>query len=150
MRFNLWIPVVLCALACDGEGTETDTDALNDTDNPAGLALAGTWTDGLSTHTITDQQWTIDAGVYGISDFQITQFDNDAAFLIAQNASDNSYFADQWSRFEWLTIDDQLYYCQILFDGADEQAALDAGPADASDPSTAGCGAFAWSPLTSQ
>ena len=53
-----------------------------------------------------------------------------------------------FSRFEWVRVGDQLYFCESPFDAATEAAALSAARPDRSDPASTGCGTFAWSPLT--
>lgn len=106
-----------------------------------GLEIVGNYDDGFTAHEITDDTWTI-----GDEVFHIVEFDNEAGFLIANNDDDNEYFPGLWSRFEWTQSDGTLYYCQPVYDGEDEAAALD-GAADPDDLEM-GCGGFAWSALT--
>lgn len=128
--------ITLLGLAACANGT----DALT-------LDIAGTWEDqfGIS-HVITADSWE-QASASGSQTFEILDFDNTADWAIAQNGADNEYSAELYSRFEWTESGSAVHYCQVLFDGATEDDARDAGPADASDL-TAGCGGFAWSELT--
>ena len=106
------------------------------------LAIIGDYTDDFGgTHTVTETTWTMGFGV-----FNITQFDNDGQWLIAQNDSENEFSPDLWSRFDWTEDGADLYFCQTTFDSATEQDAVDAPAADSADLD-AGCGGFAWSQL---
>ena len=104
------------------------------------LAITGTYMSEFgATQTITETEWTVD---YGSPDtYAITVFDNDERFVVAENGAMNSYNAGLWSRFDWALDGDDLFYCQTVFDGMSEDEALDAQPADTSDPATGGCGA---------
>lgn len=107
------------------------------------LALIGDWVDDFGgTHAITAATWTMGASV-----FAITQFDNDTSWLVAQNDADNEFSPDLWSRMDWSAGGADFWFCQTVFDGADEAAALGATPADSADL-TAGCGGFSWSMLS--
>jgi hypothetical protein len=141
------ISTLLCSclslVACtDDAGTEAgETGETGETGEPALLEIAGSYTDEYGDmHTITEDTWTNAAG-----SFAIAEFDNAAAYLLAQNAASNAYFPDLWSRFDWTWDADALYYCQSVFDGATIDDAR-AGSADAGDL-MAGCGGFAWTRL---
>ncbi len=111
------------------------------------LAIRGQYTDDFATdHTVTQSDWT-SSSTYGASLYTITAYDNTAHYLVAQNDSTNTYSPDRWSRFDWTTVGTDLWFCQTVYDAASEQAALDATPADDSDPSASGCGGFPWSQL---
>jgi len=106
------------------------------------LEIVGSWVDDWDTsHVITQDDWTMATSV-----FNITQFDNDADFLVAQNDSDNDYNPDKWSRFDWTEDGGDLYYCQIAYDADDEATAAADTSADSGDLDT-GCGGFSWSRL---
>ena len=94
-------------------------------------------------HTITEAEWQNSAGSFAISNY-----DNVAMYLIAQNASTNQFSPDLWSRFDWTWNSDQLFYCQSVFDAATPEDA-EAGGADVDDLES-GCGGFSWSMLTPQ
>jgi hypothetical protein len=101
----------------------------------------GSYTDDFGdTHTITAAQWQNSSG-----SFAIIQWYEDEQWLLAQNGPDNMYFPELWSRFDWTWDGDQLYYCQIVFDGATSDDAV-AGSSDANDL-LMGCNGFAWTML---
>lgn len=138
--FALMIPM-LAACADGGDGV---TDANED---PVTIAIAGTWNDNFgTTHIIDATSWS-QANTYGESTFAILDFDNERGWAVAQNGSDNGFNPDLYSRFEWVEVGPQIYFCQVLFDGATQEDAEKAGPADASDPATDGCGGYSWSEL---
>jgi hypothetical protein len=108
------------------------------------LEIRGNWVDDYGfDHEITQTEWKTMGSI-----FHITQFSNVADFAVAQNDAANAYNPNLWSRFDW-TRDrgGDLFYCQIAYDAATEEAALAATGADRGDLST-GCSGFAWSKLT--
>lgn len=131
--------------AVDGEtdtGATEDAETGTDTGDAMSLAIAGSYTDDFGdAHTIGETSWDNGAGSFAIS-----EYDNEAMFLIAQNASTNEFSPDLWSRFDWLFDGEQLYYCQSVYDGATPEDAI-AGSADAGSLDM-GCAGFAWSMLT--
>ncbi|MBX2801929.1 MAG: hypothetical protein KTR31_29890 [Myxococcales bacterium] len=137
MRLHYVLALSAILTACDGEfGTD------------APLAIAGSYSDDFGgSHAISDASWVQDYGAYGVTSFTIVAHHNDEGWVVAQNDSDNDFNPDLWSRFEWVEVEGTLYYCQILFDGAEEDDAYAAGPADAADPATAGCGGAPWTAL---
>jgi hypothetical protein len=116
---------------------------------PSGeLDIAGDYMDDYDTvHRITDQSWT-QVSDFGTSVFEISEFSNDEQYVIAQNAADNDFNAELWSRFDWTEKDGELWFCQVVFDAETEEDALNAKRAVDSDPANGGCGGFAWSKLT--
>jgi len=108
------------------------------------LPIRGDWVDNWGgSHTVKEWQWTS-----GESSFAVTAYDTEAGWIVAQNAPDNEYNPDLWSRFEWTQADGQLYFCQVAYNAETEADALAAGPADDSDPANGGCSSFAWSELS--
>jgi hypothetical protein len=108
------------------------------------LEIVGTYVDNFdSDHEITSATWT-NFGVYNIS-----QFDNEARYVIAQNDESNGSFPCLWSRFDWTLDGEDLYYCQSAYNAESEEAALEAEPADPEDLDK-GCGGFEWSQLTAE
>ena len=108
--------------------------------DPDPVDIVGAWVDGWDTqHSITEDRWT-----QGDYDFWLTEWSTDEGWAVAQNDASNEYNPELWSRFEWVTVDGDLWYCQSAFDAATEQDALAVAAADASDPATTGCGGFAW------
>jgi len=134
-----------------GEGGAGEPVTCTDPTPPSGetLAIEGNYTDDFEgEHAITSETWTSYGYVYNIS-----QFDNDEMFVIALGDQDSGGLAAcVWNRFDWTEVDGDLYYCNTVFDAATEQEALDAEPADPSDPENGGCGegSFPWTLLTPQ
>ena len=103
------------------------------------LDIDGLWTDS----------WGYDQDVspFSWNDNAVTQYDNDAQFIIAQNSPD-SWAPGLWSKYNWTTDDDDdLFYCQIAYDAATEADALAVTDADGSDLA-AGCNGFSWTNMT--
>ena len=120
-----------------------------DRDAAGPLLIAGDYEDEWQTiHRITDTTWTQVSEQWGTSLWHIARYDNDLRSVIAQNASDNDFFADLWSRFDWTTFDGALWYCQIAYDADSETAALATPRPDDTDPTADGsCGVGTWSAL---
>ncbi|MEC8052918.1 MAG: hypothetical protein VX210_19140 [Myxococcota bacterium] len=93
-------------------------------------------------HTITQTAW-----VSGSSSYAISQFDNEAKFIIAQNGEENAYNPGLWSRFDWAKVDGNLWYCQTAYAAESEEAALATEAADATNPAEEGCCGFGWTQL---
>ncbi len=130
--------------------TDVTTDASEtgvDTD-PDPLEISGTYTDSFDgTHDIDDNEWLQTYGDSSLS-FVISWYDNDAAYLVAQNGEANEFNPGLWSKFEWTTTqDDRLWYCQTAFDAASAEEAEAAPEADPNDPETTGCSGFPWTEL---
>ncbi len=156
-----WIAFsLLCAAAlaigCGDDDSDSDAgaDADADADADAGaLEIVGEYADDWGdSHVITADAWTSEypgAGDAGVttSSAHITAYDNDADFLVAQNDAEASYAPNLWSRYDWTYSGDALYYCQIVYDAADEQTAAANATADHADLA-AGCGGFGWTHLT--
>ncbi len=113
------------------------------------LAIVGDYTDNYGyAHSITYDTWTMAMGATP-SNFDITQYDNEEMWAVAQNYADNPWSAGLWSRFDWTWHEGELWYCQTNYGAATEADALATAPADATDPTTTGCGgAYPWSKLT--
>lgn len=112
------------------------------------LAVTGTWADDFGQdHAVTEANWVI-TGFGETSVFNLVGYDNDVGTLIAQNATDNSFNPGLWSRFDWTTRDDELWYCQSVIDGGTEaDARSPAAAADDHAPDTEGCAGYPWSRL---
>lgn len=127
----------------------TPTGTASGTVTGDALQIAGSYVDQWGTeHSISDTDWQQSFGTASLYAFAITQFDNDAQFVIAQNGPSNGYNPDLWSRFDW-TDDGMggLWYCQTAYSAATEDEALMTAPADSSDLAY-GCGGFGWTNLT--
>lgn len=131
----------------------TDTDTADTDTTPPPLAIDGDWASlafsdyavfFLSGYAqISDTRW-----VEGSSGYQITQYDNDNRFLIAQNDSNNSQYPDQFSRYDWMTGEHgQVWFCHTTGQAASEEAALATAAPDGTDPANGGCGNRHWNIL---
>jgi hypothetical protein len=80
----------------------------------------------------------------------VSQFHPGARWLVAQNDPDDMFNPSLWSRFDWAYDDaGALWFCQSSFNSPDENAAARVPAADATSPSTAGCGgASPWTKLS--
>lgn len=106
--------------------------------------IGGGWQDTFgASHVIDAVAWSQPYGVWLVS-----RFSNFDRVIIAQNGPDNEYFPGLWSRFDWSDAGGYLWYCQTVFDAADEWTARSAAPADDTDPGAGGCAGFAWTGLT--
>ena len=104
------------------------------------LDIAGSYVDEWgSTHDVSPFAWNANT---------VTQYDNIAQFIIAQNSSDDEWSPDLWSKYNWATDDaGDLFYCQIAYAEATEADALAVTDADGSDLA-AGCNGFSWTNMT--
>lgn len=134
-------------------GTGTDTDvADSSTDDGStddgsttaadAIEIAGSWTDGFGNHDITDTAWISTFG-RDVFPYTISQYDNDADFAIAQDDGTGT-----WTRYDWIFLDEELWYCTTAFGLESEDDAVSTPAADATDPASGGCGDFPWSALT--
>ena len=137
--------------------TDTDSDADGDTDADADadtdadtdpIEIIGDYDDnwGMS-HSVTADSWVMD-GYGSISTFWFTSWDNDADMVVAQNDKANEWSPGLFSRMDWTEQGGALYFCQSVFDAASAEDAWTQPAADPSDPSSTGCGGYAWSQLT--
>ena len=134
---------------CD-EGFEDWTDGVGCAEET--LTITGSYADDWGGHhEVTAQVWR-QSGFGAASHFFISRFSNAERHVIAQNGPDNEWSPGLWSRFDWTWFDDgagpTLFYCQTVFDAATEGEALEVAPADPADPTTGGCGGFAWTALS--
>ncbi|MBX7194898.1 MAG: hypothetical protein K1X94_22790 [Sandaracinaceae bacterium] len=141
-----------CSVGCGGGGTTIDaavgSDAASSADAPSAevIEIEGQYSDGFATHEILGDRWTMN-GMDFSSGFTLTHVDNAEDFAIAQNDATNAFSPSLFSRFEWVRVAGDLYYCQSPYDAATEAAALEAARPDRSDPANSGCGMFGWSLL---
>jgi hypothetical protein len=130
------------------------------------LEIDGTYTDEFGTmHVITDTQWKQTYSDAGNSTFcggptqnivtdtySIALYSNSEESLFTQNTGmvgDCSLSNENlWSRYDWATYQDHLYYCQTAFSAATLAAAQATARSDDTNPSVGGCGgSFAWTRL---
>lgn len=118
------------APGCDSPPVEND------------LEIAGVYRDSYdAAHRVDDEVWQM-----GSSTFELLDFSNEERWAIAENAADNEFFPDSFSRFEWTHEAGKLFYCQSVFAASSAADARDEPRADADDL-LAGCGGFPWSAL---
>jgi len=79
--------------------------------------------------------------------FEIEGFSNDEQALFAHNASTNEYSPNLYSRFDWVVLQGDLWFCQTSYDAEPLEAARATTRADESDPTVNGCNTFPWSKL---
>ncbi|MBK8236792.1 MAG: hypothetical protein KBB21_27995 [Nannocystaceae bacterium] len=129
----------------DGGSSDGGSSDGGSSDGGEALAIVGEWVDDFGgAHEITQTQWVQTFGA-DVFTYAIDSFDNTAHTLVAHSDDD-----DTWSRFDWTTLADELWYCQAAFGLDSAEAAAAATPADPADPANAGCGGFSWSRLTPQ
>ena len=147
--------IYYCQSAYDAADAETAQEAMADTSDLSSgcggfgwstirtqLSITGSYTDNWGgSHDVDAFIWTS-----GSSVFLIDTVNEEEEWVVAQNASDNEYNPDLWSKFEWMLDGELLYYCQSSFDAVDAQTAQDT-TANRSDIE-AGCGGFGWSTLS--
>ena len=131
--------------AADGADLLTGCGGFSWTELRPVLSITGGWTDSWgSTHAINAFRWAID-----FSFFEVSQADDGAGWLVAQNGLANEWNPGLWSRFDWTwDAEGALWYCQTAYDAATEADALATPAADAADPAAGGCGGFTWTSLT--
>lgn len=139
-------------VASDDAGPVVGDDAGPVTGDDAGpvtteIAIAGSYNDGFADHVIGEGRWEMTGEGFS-SGFELLTIDNDEEWATAHNDATNEYSGGLYSRFEWVFVGDDLFFCQAPYDAADEAAALAAARPDRSAPSESGCGGFPWSQLT--
>jgi hypothetical protein len=109
------------------------------------LSIDGDWNDNWGgTHSIDAFAW-----ISGTSRFDITDVDDAAGWLVAQNAATNDWSPGLWSRFDWTWgTDGTFWYCQTAYAADTEADALATPAADPADPGTTGCGGFSWTAMS--
>lgn len=125
-------------------GTQAGTEV---TLNP--VPIAAYYTDEYNTsHVIDSTQWEITYPETQPSLFMITSVNQDAMYLIAQNAESNEFDPESWSRFDW-HVDNvgSLWYCQTTYNAVSEQEAEATMAADHTQVDQSGCGSFPWTQL---
>jgi hypothetical protein len=158
---SLLSPIGLCLLSIvlfigcgDGESADDEGGVMS---AQVPLSIIGEYIDPYgSIHEISSDTWTqtfIMEGMEGMEGmemknlFQIEQYSTQELYIIAQNSSENEYSPSLWSRFDWLIVEGELWYCQTRFDATSSDEALSSPPADPSDITRTGCGTFPWTML---
>lgn len=114
----------------------------DDDPSPETIEVAGRWASNFGGfETITSTSW---------GGFEIIEFDNLTNFAVTQNPADAAFFPSKYNKYVWTEpAGGAFFYCTVDFglDTAD-QARTSTQTADASDPSTTGCGSFPWTQLS--
>jgi hypothetical protein len=140
MRKRSLLPTItaLTVTAACG-GTEHDDD--QHVTPPAKIELLGSYTSNFGgTEAITETKW---------GDATIVTFDNEANFAITQQPADDTFNPSKFAKVVWTEpVKGAFFYCTVDF-GKDTAAEAQAtsNTADASDPTSSGCGGFAWTEL---
>lgn len=108
------------------------------------LEIAGEYSDNYGGEQIIGSSIWNQGAMMG--KFNISSWDNNSNFLVAQNDSSNGFNPDKYSRFDWTFDGTDIYFCQTVYDKETAQDAIDATPANSTDLD-AGCSGFSWNKL---
>ena len=152
MKSKLYFIFILFILGCIACGESSDESSTNeDTVEVTEPEIIGNYMDDyMTSHVISASSWTQSFGEGIPSVFNFRKVDNEQDFLIAENDAMNEYSPSLFSRFDWVVVEGNLWYCQIIFDAESAEAAEATPAADPTDPSAGGCGMYPWSALSSQ
>lgn len=138
---SLSLMAALVALAGCDDGGDDGADA------GVSIDIVGSWVDAFGTaHAISTTQW-VQSFDGKDTVFAFETFDREAMTIIARNADENEFNGGLFSRFDWLTFEGRLLYCQIAFDKPTAEEAAATASGDPTDPLVGGCGMFPWSEL---
>jgi hypothetical protein len=129
-------------------GTQAGTQAGTEV-NLNSVPITAHYTDDYDTsHVIDSIQWEITYPETQPNLFIISSVNQEAMYLIAQNAESNEFDSELWSRFDW-HVDDLggIWYCQTTYNAVSAQAAEDSMVADHTQVDQSGCGSFPWTQL---
>ena len=147
--YFIFLLVILGSVACGESSDESDTnEEMVEVTEPE---IIGNYMDDyMASHVISASSWTQSFGEGIPSVFNFRKVDNEQDFLIAENDAMNEYSPSLFSRFDWVVVEGNLWYCQTIFDAESAEVAEATPAADATDPSAGGCGMYPWSALSSQ
>jgi len=99
-----------------------------------------------TSHTIRPDGWIQDfEGQESL--FRIISVNAEKGYLVAENDGENQFSPGLFSRMDWVTFMDRLYFCHTRFD-APTAADAEASPApERKHPDQSGCQGFAWTAL---
>lgn len=132
----------------DGSGQATGSGDGSGSVDETSIAIVGDYDTNFGgffrvTDTSLDNDW------YAPSSHTVLDWSNAEGWILAQNDASAGFNPSLYSRFDFIVAEEGVYYCQTVYDAADEETALAAERADETDPATSGCGgAFAWTLLT--
>lgn len=142
----LFVFTILLLTSCGKENpvaNQSKTNALEV------IEVLGTYNDPYnSTHEIREDKWIVSFDGAS-STYEVLSFDNEGQFMIALNGED-SFNPGEYSRFEWVYVGRELFYCQSVYDALSAKIAQEEPSSDPSDPEVQGCGSFnfPWTPLS--
>lgn len=141
--------LLLGILIFNGCGKEANQNPQTSAESqPLLLAINGDYSDSYnSSHSINNTTWTVSFN-NSTSTYEILEFNNEEQKIVALNG-DDSFSPGTYSVFEWVIIEDSLYYCQSVYDAETREEAENAEKSDSLDPSSGGCGTygFPWTEL---
>lgn len=145
-ELRLWVPpgapvgASIAVQAWAGPGVLTNPITLT---VGAPIAIAGAWDDVWGGYAEIDHMRWRD-GWGGVWHF----LDHGDGWAIAHNDAANPFFPGLYSRFDWTEQGGQGWFCQTAYAEPSAAAAAATPPADATAPSTSGCGGFGWTAWT--
>jgi len=120
--------------------SDTDTSV----EPPVPISIAGTWVDPFDVAYVFDLDSLTVTAPNDTSVFHLLEWSDTDQWVVARNDSANRIFPDRFSRYEWVFFHDDLYLCLVTGVADTEPEALNAGPADSSDPRAGGCDFSPW------
>lgn len=139
LRARLFVLTALSSFACGEEGSNPN---INPTPTPQGpIELRGTW------HSSFGGEEVISESKWGAAN--IVAHDNQANWAVLQNAPDDVFFPNKFSKVVWVEpASGRLWYCTVDFGLDSKDAALaTTRTADPNQLETSGCGGFPWTGL---
>lgn len=141
----LALPILVSCAAPPGGIPEPGSrePAVSPTTAPA--ELLGTFEDDYGIrYTISSSSWRQGSGI----EYHVVAWDPAGRSLIARNDDDNPSGGGQWTRIDWVRLEDMTpwtwAYCLTVYDAATRDAAESAPAADRASPRT-GCNGFPFS-----
>jgi len=116
-------------------------------------SIDGFYKDNFNGFQLVGKKIWISGGNFGELLFHYCKTINTQNYLVAQNDASNNYNPNKYSRFEWIVLGDDAWYCQQVFSADTEVGAEDFNKypkADSSDPEKIGCGKdgqFPWTKM---
>ena len=128
----------------DTGGGDTGGNTYGTDDDTAPLEIIGTWQDTeLVFHEIDSEYWSIIINGELDSLYIIDHYSNSEEYVIAQSFDIVDESAGLWSRFDWISYNDDLWYCHTTADAASAEEAEAMEP-DETNPPAEGCGDGPW------
>jgi hypothetical protein len=112
-------------------------------ENKTAPSIAGAYVDNFGGfQTVSTDFW-----ISGSLVFEVCSVDETKRQIVARGHPLNDYNPGKFTRFDFVTYGDNVWYCQPIADAVTEQDAAAAPAPDASNPALGGCGTFRWSAL---